>query len=31
MRYDRKGICGGFEYEDTEIKNVDINNLNLTA
>lgn len=27
MRYDRKGICGGSEYEDTEIENVDINNF----
>lgn len=31
MRYDRKGICGGFEYEDTEIENVDINNFEFKS
>ena len=31
MRYDRKGICGGFEYEDTEIENIDINNFEFKS
>ena len=31
MRYDRKGICGGFEYEATEIENVDINNFEFKS